>query len=186
MLLTVSSSLFGWKNWFGKHSSVLWNLVPSCLMLLVWKESNSRKFQNAKRSLKKLKSLLIRNLFEWSRVWGFTYSTSVLEFHDSLSCAVQFFLTLCVHHREHKVLVLSSIVIAALSNIQQLFLFLYLLYRAYALKVIAMMLLSNRHTIRLIHPDHECLESILCKEILLLQIHIEGWFEITVESIHSN
>ena len=135
---------------------------------------HSRKFQNAKRSLKKLKSLLIRNLFEWSRVWGFTYCTSVLEFHDSISCAVQFFLTLCVHHREHKVLVLSSIVIAALSNIQQLFLFLYLLYRAYALKVIAMMLLSNRHTIRLIHPDHECLESILCKEILLLLIHIEG------------
>ena len=31
---------------------------------------HSRKFQNAKRSLKKLKSLLIRNLFEWSRVWA--------------------------------------------------------------------------------------------------------------------
>lgn len=25
---------------------------------------------------------------EWSWVWGFTYCTSVLEFHDSLSCAV--------------------------------------------------------------------------------------------------
>jgi hypothetical protein len=24
--------LLGWQNWFGKHSSEIWNLVPLCLM----------------------------------------------------------------------------------------------------------------------------------------------------------
>lgn len=24
--------LAGWRNWFSKHSSAVWNLVPLCLM----------------------------------------------------------------------------------------------------------------------------------------------------------
>ena len=29
---TVSSLLFAWRNWFGKHLSTIWNMVPTCLM----------------------------------------------------------------------------------------------------------------------------------------------------------
>lgn len=25
-------TLFGWRNWFGKYSSEIWNLDPLCLM----------------------------------------------------------------------------------------------------------------------------------------------------------
>ena len=32
----VAELLFGWQNWFGKCSSAIWNLVPLCLMWLVW------------------------------------------------------------------------------------------------------------------------------------------------------
>ena len=36
MLKTVASLLFGWWNWPGKHSSNIWNMVPTCLMWLIW------------------------------------------------------------------------------------------------------------------------------------------------------
>ena len=31
----VSSFFFKWRNWFGKHLSTIWNMVPTCLMWLV-------------------------------------------------------------------------------------------------------------------------------------------------------
>ena len=35
---TVSSLLFAWRNWFGKHLSTVWNMVPACIMWFVWLE----------------------------------------------------------------------------------------------------------------------------------------------------
>ena len=31
----VASLLFGWRNWFGKHSSNVWNLVSAYVMVNV-------------------------------------------------------------------------------------------------------------------------------------------------------
>ena len=45
-------------------------------------------------------------LFNWSWIWGFTHYSSLLEFQVSLRFSFWdfcTFLTLCVHHREHKV-----------------------------------------------------------------------------------
>lgn len=28
----VKDLLFAWRNWFGKHDSSIWNMVPTCLM----------------------------------------------------------------------------------------------------------------------------------------------------------
>lgn len=36
MPMTILSFLFGGRNWFVKHSSAIWHLVPSCLIWLVW------------------------------------------------------------------------------------------------------------------------------------------------------
>jgi hypothetical protein len=36
----VVDFLFGWQNWFRKHSSDVWNLVHLCLMWTVWQERN--------------------------------------------------------------------------------------------------------------------------------------------------
>ena len=33
---SVKSFFFIWRNWFGKHLSIVWNMVPACLMWLVW------------------------------------------------------------------------------------------------------------------------------------------------------
>ena len=31
-------SIANWRNWFGKHSSSIWNLVLLCLMGCIWRE----------------------------------------------------------------------------------------------------------------------------------------------------
>ena len=34
---SVADTFFGWWNWFGKHSSSVWNLAPLCLMWCLWR-----------------------------------------------------------------------------------------------------------------------------------------------------
>ena len=46
LLGRVVELLFGWRNWFGKHSSDVWNLVPSCLMWIIWWERNRQTFED--------------------------------------------------------------------------------------------------------------------------------------------
>ena len=77
---TVASLLFAWKNHLGVHSSTTWNMVPACLMWLIWREQNTRPFEDVERSFDLLKFLLIGTLFEWSHIWGFMQSVSIFYF----------------------------------------------------------------------------------------------------------
>ena len=65
---TVASLLFTWRNWLGKYSSNVWNMVPACLMWLVWKEHNARTFEDIEKPIELLKTSVARTLFEWSRI----------------------------------------------------------------------------------------------------------------------
>ena len=47
----VKSFFFIWRNWFGKHLSIIWNMAPACLMWLVWQERNARIFEDKARTL---------------------------------------------------------------------------------------------------------------------------------------
>ena len=42
---TVVALLFCWRNWFGKHGSVKWNMVLGCLMWIMWKEWKGHLFE---------------------------------------------------------------------------------------------------------------------------------------------
>ena len=64
MLNLVVSLLFAWRNWLGNYSSNVWNMVPACLMWLVWKEHNARTFEDIERPIDPLKTSLVRTLFE--------------------------------------------------------------------------------------------------------------------------
>ena len=77
---TIVSLLFAWRNWLGTYSSTVWNMVPTCLMWLVWKECNARTFEDIERPIDMLKNLPARILFEWSRIWGLTYCSSLSDF----------------------------------------------------------------------------------------------------------
>ena len=103
----VKSFFFIWRNWFGKHLSIIWNVVPACLMWLVWQERNARIFEDKARTLEHLKCLLFRTLFLWARIWGCTNCTAVADFLVSISfsswSSCICFIVQSVHHREHGV-----------------------------------------------------------------------------------
>ena len=82
----VLDLLAGWRNWFGKHSSDVWNLAPLCVMWSVWRERNNHTFENVTHSVGWLIEYCISSLFEWARTWGFTTLTLVGGFIDSLRC----------------------------------------------------------------------------------------------------
>jgi hypothetical protein len=62
----VVDLLFGWWNWFGKKSSSVWNLIPSCLMWTIWWERNNRTFENQELAMDKLLEFFYGALFDWS------------------------------------------------------------------------------------------------------------------------
>ena len=84
MLMTVSSLLVPWRNWFGKHLSTIWNMVLACLMWLVWTERNKRIFEDKEGTLDLLKALLFGTLFQWAHVWGFMNCISIFDFLHSI------------------------------------------------------------------------------------------------------
>ncbi len=84
LLNRIPALLFGWWNWFGKHSSQVWNLVPHCLMWTIWWERNCCTFENIDHSVGRIIETLFRTLFDWVRAWGLTSSCSVGEFLESL------------------------------------------------------------------------------------------------------
>jgi hypothetical protein len=80
----VPELLFGWWNWFGKRCSGVWNLIPSCLMWIIWRERNKRIFEDQETPLAKLFELFFSTLYDWSMAWGLTTSLSVGDFLASL------------------------------------------------------------------------------------------------------
>jgi hypothetical protein len=48
---------FGWRNWFGKYSLVLWNLAPLCLLWTLWKKKNHCTFEGVEASVTQLNRL---------------------------------------------------------------------------------------------------------------------------------
>jgi DNA segregation ATPase FtsK/SpoIIIE-like protein len=76
----VMDLLFGWRNCLGRHQSNIWNLAPLCLMWTVWRERNSRTFEDVKKSADQLRGSFVESLFDWSRAGGFTTANTVHDF----------------------------------------------------------------------------------------------------------
>ena len=51
-------------------------------------ERNAQTWKDNERTVDLLKSLLTKTLFEWSRIWGFTHCTSLLDFINSVSLSL--------------------------------------------------------------------------------------------------
>ena len=55
-----------WQGQFGRHrNGHIWIIVPHCLMRCLWKERNSRCFENNERSMPGLKLFFFRTLLDW-------------------------------------------------------------------------------------------------------------------------
>ena len=82
---SVAGLLSCWHQWFGKHNSNIWNLVPRCLIWIVWLERNCRSVEDKEKTLDELKVSCQQSLLEWSRYWGFTDCSSLSKFMSSLN-----------------------------------------------------------------------------------------------------
>ena len=85
---SVESLVYCWSFWLGKFNSDIWNMVPGYLMWIVWTERNRSSFEDTEKSLVQLQALCQKTLFVWSRCWGFSECSTILEFISSLSIAL--------------------------------------------------------------------------------------------------
>ena len=64
---SVESLVYCWSYWLGKFNLDIWNMIPGCLMWIVWKERNRCSFEDTEKSLVQLQALCQKTLFDWSR-----------------------------------------------------------------------------------------------------------------------
>ena len=58
-----------WQGQFGRHrNGDIWMVVLHCLMWCIWKERNSRCFEDNEHSMPNLKLLFFRTLLDWFSV----------------------------------------------------------------------------------------------------------------------
>ena len=70
MPLSVIGLFACWQGRFGRHrNGVIWKVVPLCLMWCIWKERNSRRFEDTEHAMPDLKLLFIQTLLNWFSVW---------------------------------------------------------------------------------------------------------------------
>ena len=78
-----------WEGRFGFHcNGYIWKVVPHCLMWCIWKERNSRCFEDNERSMPDLKLLFFKTLLDWFFVWRNQHFSSILDLRDL--CNVRF------------------------------------------------------------------------------------------------
>ena len=66
MLHTVLGLLGCWQGSFDRHrNGYIWSIIPHCLMWCLWRERNSRCFEDIERSIPDLKLLFFRTLGDW-------------------------------------------------------------------------------------------------------------------------
>ena len=95
MLDLVVGLLCYWHQWIGNHTSNVWNLIPSCLMLIVWLEWKYYSFEDTEKMLEELFVLCQHSLFDWSHCWDFINCSSLLEFMHSLRIISGFLASYC-------------------------------------------------------------------------------------------
>ena len=92
---SVVDLLFCWYHQLGKHSSDIWDLVPGCLMWTIWTERNKRSFEDEVKTVVQLLEFCQRTLFDWSRCWGYSDSSTLLDFLSSIRIDQGMLLSFC-------------------------------------------------------------------------------------------
>ena len=75
--------------WIGRGNlkiKELWNSIPRCVFWCIWRERNSRTFEDKERNLLDLKWLIMYTLMEWSNASGLTSFSSIFDFLDYCVC----------------------------------------------------------------------------------------------------
>ena len=84
MLQFVVGLLACWQGRLGRHrNGHVWLIVPHCLMWCLWREKNSRCFENNERSILDLKLFFFKTLLDWLATLRNQSFSSFLDFLDS-------------------------------------------------------------------------------------------------------
>ncbi len=80
---TVAKLLACWKRrGLTKDHNTIWNVIPGCLMWMIWREQNQRAFEDIERHAVDLKLIFIRTLMEWMAAGSSQVYPSILSFID--------------------------------------------------------------------------------------------------------
>jgi hypothetical protein len=72
--------LSGWQELFGIHRHfAVWWLVPHCVMWCLWRERNTRHFEDCESTIPELKLLFFQTLYEWVLALGSFSLSSLVE-----------------------------------------------------------------------------------------------------------
>ena len=81
---SVVGLLACWQGRFGCHwNGYIWLIVPHCLLWCLWRERNSRCFEDKERSISDLKLFFFRTLMDWLAALQNQSILSFLDFLDS-------------------------------------------------------------------------------------------------------
>ena len=80
-----------WQGSFGCHrNGYIWSIIPHCLLWCLWRERNSRCFENIERSIPELKLLFFRTLRDWLFALQNQSFPSFIDFLDSCNFCIWF------------------------------------------------------------------------------------------------
>ena len=72
-----------WQGSFQRQqSSEIWAVIPHCLLWCLWRERNSRIFEDGDRNILDLRLQFLRTLFDWMSATGLFSTHTFLEFLD--------------------------------------------------------------------------------------------------------
>ena len=82
---SVRAALLGWLgSCVGKKRKKVWLSAPLCLFWVVWKERNSRAFENERHLVQGYKSFFLCNLWAWAKGFFDLGPPSIVDFVDWL------------------------------------------------------------------------------------------------------
>ena len=88
---TVLGLLRCWQGNFGRHrNGYIWSIIPHCLMVRLWREINSRCFEDIERSILDLKLFFFRTLVDWLFALQKQSFPSFIDFLDSCNYCIWF------------------------------------------------------------------------------------------------
>ena len=98
--VTVLGLLWCWQGSFRRHcNGCIWSIIPHCLLWCLWRERNSRRFEDTERSIPNLKLLFFRTLRDWLFALQNKSFPSFIDFLESCNLCLWFLFpcTLPVH-----------------------------------------------------------------------------------------
>jgi hypothetical protein len=80
---TVLDLFSSWQGSCGsRRTKMVWRVVPHCVFWCIWRERNTRHFEDIETSIPELKSRFFQLLFEWVKGLGIFSISSLVELLD--------------------------------------------------------------------------------------------------------